>query len=73
MFENNNGLFNQKTLDALTFVGFMLGVANFQENIAQSDVEDMIKNALEDLHEHLREQDRKIDKIIELLERGETK
>lgn len=69
----NNGLFNQRTLDTLTFIGFMLGVANYEENITQSDVQEMIKEALEDLHEHLREQDRKIDHIIKLLERSETK
>lgn len=35
-----------------------------------NDVQDMIKGALRDVHEHLEEQDNKIDHIIELLEGG---
>lgn len=68
---NNDGLFNQRMLDALTFIGFMIGIANYSENLGQSDVQDMIKGALNDIHEHLAEQDRKIDYLIELLEGGE--
>lgn len=35
-----------------------------------NDVQDIIKGALGDVHEHLEEQDNKIDHIIELLEGG---
>lgn len=35
-----------------------------------NDVQDIIKGALRDVHEHLEEQDNKIDHIIELLEGG---
>lgn len=57
----------QKTM---AFIGFLIGVANYEENLSQSDVQDMIKGALRDVHEHLEEQDNKIDHIIELLEGG---
>lgn len=67
---NDNGWFNQRTLDAMSFIGFLIGVANYEENISQSDVQGMIKGALRDVHEHLEEQDDKIDHIIELLEGG---
>lgn len=67
---NDNGWFNQRTLDAMAFIGFLIGVANYDENLSQSDVQDMIKVALRDVHEHLEEQDNKIDHIIELLEGG---
>lgn len=67
---NDNGWFNQRTLDAMAFIGFMIGVANYDENVSQSDVQNMIKYALRDVHEHLEEQDNKIDYIIELLEGG---
>lgn len=67
---NDNGWFNQRTLDAMTFIGFLIGVANYQENLTQNDVQDIIKGALGYVHEHLEEQDNKIDHIIELLEGG---
>lgn len=67
---NDNGWFNQRTLDAMAFIGFLIGVANYDENVSQSDVQNMIKYALRDVHEHLEEQDNKIDHIIELLEGG---
>lgn len=54
----------------MSFIGFLIGVANYEENISQSDVQGMIKGALRDVHEHLEEQDDKIDHIIELLEGG---
>lgn len=67
---NDNGWFNQRTLDAMAFIGFLIGVANYDENLTQSDVQSMIKGALQNVHEHLEEQDNKIDHIIELLEGG---
>ena len=54
----------------MSFIGFLIGVANYEENISQSDVQGMIKGALRDVHEHLEKQDDKIDHIIELLEGG---
>ena len=57
----------QKTM---AFIGFLIGVANYQENLTQNDVQDIIKGALGDVHEHLEEQDNKIDHIIELLGGG---
>lgn len=57
-------------LDAMAVVGFLIGLANYEENLSQSDVQDMIKGALCNVHEHLEEQDNKIDHIIELLEGG---
>lgn len=67
---NDNGWFNQRTLDAMAFIGFLIGVANYEENLTQSDVQDMIKGALQNVHEHLEEQDNKIDNILELLKEG---
>ena len=67
---NDDGWFNQRTLDVMAFIGFLIGVANYQENLTQNDVQDIIKGALRDVHEHLEEQDDKIDHSIELLEGG---
>lgn len=67
---DNGGLFNQRTLDAMAFVGFVIGLANYGENLDQSKAQDMLNDVLEEVHGHLAEQDRKIDHIIELLEGG---
>ena len=64
---NNNGL---SLLDAISIVSFLIGLANYDENMSQSDVQEIIQNALNDIHGHLREQDEKIEHIIELLEVG---
>lgn len=56
--------------DAMTVVGFLIGLANYDENITQSDLQDMMKCMLKDVHEHLEEQDNKIDSILELLKEG---
>lgn len=63
----NDGLFDQRTLDAMAYIGFIIGIANYNENLGQSDVQNMIESAINEIHEHLKEQDRKIDKIIKLL------
>ena len=56
--------------DAMTVVGFLIGLANYEENITQSDLQDMMKCMLKNVHEHLEEQDNKIDNILELLKEG---
>ena len=56
--------------DAMTVVGFLIGLAKYDENITQSDLQDMMKCMLKDVHEHLEEQDNKIDNILELLKEG---
>lgn len=54
----------------MTVVGFLIGLANYEENITQSDLQDMMKCMLKNVHEHLEEQDNKIDNILELLKEG---
>lgn len=69
---DNSGLFNQRSLDIMTFISLIIGIINYDENLGQSDMQDIIKSALNDVHAHLKEQDRKIDYIIQKLEGGET-
>ena len=61
-------------LDIITILGFSIGIANFNENITQSDMQDLkkrlsdrIEDVLNDIHHHLQEQDEKIDMILEEL------
>ena len=54
----------------MALIGFLIGVANYEENITQSDLQEAMKSALKDIHEHLEMQDNKIDDILMLLREG---
>ena len=64
----NDGLF-----DAMAITSFLLGMANYNENITQSTLQETAKNIISDIHNHLKEQDEKIDYIINMLEGGQNK
>lgn len=62
-----NGL---EFLDILTVVSFVLQVQNQGRIIDLGDVQDEVNRAVEEIHRHLEEQDKKIDRIIEVIENG---
>ena len=41
---------------------------NYEENLSQSDFQEVTRLQTEDIHKHLLLQDEKIDKILEVLE-----
>lgn len=58
-------------LDILAVLSFAIGVANYEENMTQSDKQELLQEfnhrmeiALTDIHEHLSVQDAKIDHIL---------
>lgn len=55
-------------LDAITMVSFIIGLLNYGENVDQTTMNDAVQSAVQDIHEHLAEQDEKITKILQLLE-----
>ena len=69
---------NLSLLDALTILGFCIGLQNLEINLGQNDldrqtadldarVNERLSVAIADLHNHLAEQDAKIERILELL------
>ena len=63
--------YNQNFMDALALVGFMVGIANYNENLSQSDKDDIMqkldeqtKELLEGVKAELEEQNRMLEKII---------
>lgn len=65
-------------LDLVSLLSFFIGVLNLDANITQSDVQEQTKDlderftaatksALAEIHDHLQDQDRKIDQILEVL------
>lgn len=66
--------FNEDMLDALTLVSFLIGVANYNENLTQSDKDDIMKSLdqqtndiLMRVEEALQEQNEMLEEILETL------
>lgn len=59
---------NERVLDAMAVMSFVVGMANYGENIDQSTLQETATNIITDIHKHLQEQDDKIDLILERLE-----
>ena len=55
-------------LDALNIFSVFLGIANYQENLSQSVFQKEMERQTDDLHAHLKDQDAKINKIMEMLQ-----
>ena len=58
-------------LDILTVMSFFIGVQNLDLNIAQEDLDNQtqefdkkLRTVVDDIHQHLKDQDRKIDEIL---------
>ena len=65
-------------LDLVALLSFLVGVLNLDMNVTQNDVQEQTKDlderftaatkaALAEIHDHLQDQDRKIDLILEAL------
>ena len=68
---------NNNFIDLINIASFVFGVMNLQENLTQGDKQDILDNLnkeynllLNNIHQHLQEQDKKIDKILKILEEG---
>ena len=73
-------LFNDEFLDAISVVGFIVGIMNYEENLSQSDKDDIIKKSSEDaqrilehIDKHVDEQNKMLQEILSRLEKLEQK
>ena len=67
-------MYNQDFMDAVSLVSFMIGIANYNENLSQSDKDDMMhaldekaNNMLEKLEADLEEQNELLRQILDKL------
>ncbi len=51
-------------LDAVSIISFIIGVLNYGENVDQSTMNEAVQKAVQDIHNHLTEQDEKINAIM---------
>lgn len=62
---NENEQFN--IMDVLNIISFYIGLKNLDLNFTQDTAGKMLDVAVDDIHAHLKEQDRKIDLILKKL------
>ena len=67
--------YNKDLMDALNMVGFLVGIANYNENLSQSDKDDIMekldtqtKELLETIQGEIERQNRMLEEILERLE-----
>lgn len=65
-------------LDTLSILSFCIGMMNLNENLTQGDKQDLQKQLsektellLKEIHSHLEEQDKKLDKIMEVVNKDD--
>ena len=65
---------NLSFIDAVSLASFLVSLQNLDENLSQNDKQDLQKDLadkadklLQEIHAHLKEQDKKLDKIIKLV------
>ena len=65
---------NLDLLDLVSLLSFYIGLVNLDYNITQSDLDSQtqeldrkLKEVVDDIHKHLKEQDIKLNKIMEVL------
>lgn len=70
-------MYNQNMLDTLTLVSFLIGMANYEENLTQSDKDDIMnrldhqtKDILVELQKSIDEQNDMLREILSRLENG---
>ena len=61
-------------LDIVSLISFCVGLQNLELNITASDIDNQtqeldrrLRSVVDNIHQHLQEQDRKIDQILEVL------
>ena len=70
---------NQDLLDAVSLLSFVVGLANYEENLTQTDKADLIdkldrqtRDILAELKIEIENQNKLLHRIIELLEEGQN-
>ena len=56
-------------LDRLAVASFLLGLANYGENVDQTTLQQSLQKVVDELHGHMTRQDAKLDQIEALLRR----
>lgn len=64
---NDNRQLNM--MDLINIISFVIGIANYNENIDQSTLQSVAESIMQTINKHLEVQDRKLNYIISKLEK----
>lgn len=67
MLDINEGNEQFTVLDILNIISFYIGIKNLDLNLSQNTAGKMLDIAVDDIHAHLKKQDKKIDEIAKKL------
>lgn len=59
-------------MDILSIMSFAISVENLDSNIDQDNMQQLLGKTVNEIHQHLDEQDKKLDKIMEVLSNEEN-
>lgn len=59
-------------LDCLAIISFVISLANYEENVDQSQMDDEVKWAVDNINRHLEKQDARLEEIMEKLNKNGT-
>ena len=59
--------FNKDFIDAISLISFMVGIANYDENLSQNDKDDLMKSLDEKTNEMLTRLEKDIDNQNEMI------
>lgn len=69
--------YNEDLLDAITLLSFVIGIANYGENLSQNDKDDMMQaldrktnDMIERLENDLEEQNKLLNEMLNILKEG---
>ena len=54
-------------MDILNIMSFAIGLQNLDKNLDQTKADQMLKSYVEDIHKHLEEQDKRLERIEVML------
>lgn len=54
-------------MDILSIMSFAISVENLDSNIDQDNMQQLLGTTVNEIHQHLDDQDKKLDKILEVL------
>ena len=67
-------------LDIISIISFCVGLQNLELNITEQDItnqtqelDERLRNVVDDIHRHLKQQDEKIDTILEVINNDQNK
>lgn len=64
---SNQNYWNAAFLNAIQILSFLMQIENIELNLTAEDLDKQTKTILSEMHEHLRKQDRRMERIEDVL------